>query len=880
MLIKQRRVGSSLAALLVFAAQAAAQETTARFYVSLSGNDQHDGSQKRPWRTLSHAARAAPSGSTVHASGGTFTDTVVVSGKRLRFVGRMNGSGRGPVIKAQPDSAPTIRIGSKLMRVHSAFVATGSKTVLDLENFNIYVNRRYEPHVRIAVVFADGASGSVEDCWFGGDPSPYGYELDHAVATWGRDAKHPSNVDLIGNWIWAAKDSAVSFVGEGVSGKIRKNAFWGSRESKFSSPHVGLAIDGGNSFVIEENSFLNYWPNSPQFRAHAIRIRRGRTGAISIAHNTIEHCDVGIDYESARTKPASIVGNRMANARIGMIVRSSRGRAEGNDFDCWQSLRLANAASFQLHANRYADFATNPGWPREYRAPGMPTVRDSIPVRSSVGFEAALELRMPQGSRPNDLALGDFDGNGSPDVAVANHGTRSIRILFGPAARTLQACKHVDIHLAGKPLFLVGGEFSGSRGLDLAIIDDEARITLLTNDGQGGFAASKAIEVVSNARAHGVTALRLRKANLDARGCDDLAVGLRLATTEGTSDRIVPIAVKASGLELLSATSLRRLGDFAVADLDDNGRDEIIAVDNPAVSQPLSFCQVVIRHDSARTIRQRLNGTMRVTRLEVDSSAKVSWPDETRFALICERPAPALSNFSIDKRQYLSGLGTTKLIEPGCSRLLQVDLQREPNRSHATQSFLVLNPKARKATVFERRYRSRSTSTGKDPSAVASTDLNDDGLPDLVFANRGDDSVSVVLSRAIGFIAIYGSPCAASGNYPYILTHQVPKIGNRDFAINLAAKPQRTAVLFCSIEQRDLKNTCAVLIGTPSASFFTRINDLGRARVAIPIPAHPALIGSDLYFQMIVSEPKGPVLDAFVMSQGLHVRIGDPILNY
>jgi hypothetical protein len=61
------------------------------YYVSRGGSDAHNGSRKKPWRTLAHAAAHAGPGSTVHVASGHYPGPLVLSrngrpGRRIRFV--------------------------------------------------------------------------------------------------------------------------------------------------------------------------------------------------------------------------------------------------------------------------------------------------------------------------------------------------------------------------------------------------------------------------------------------------------------------------------------------------------------------------------------------------------------------------------------------------------------------------------------------------------------------------------------------------------------------------------------------------------------------------------------------------------------------------
>jgi hypothetical protein len=77
-------------------------------YVSRKGSDAHDGSRKRPWRTIAHAATQAGPGTTVHVAPGHYAGPLVLRrngrpGRRIHFVSdtrwgaRITARASGPV---------------------------------------------------------------------------------------------------------------------------------------------------------------------------------------------------------------------------------------------------------------------------------------------------------------------------------------------------------------------------------------------------------------------------------------------------------------------------------------------------------------------------------------------------------------------------------------------------------------------------------------------------------------------------------------------------------------------------------------------------------------------------------------------------------------
>src|SRR5207302_5625939 len=69
----------------------AARPSHADFYVSPTGSDSNNGTAKRPWKTISHAAASVKPGTTVHVAPGEYRENVTSSASgnssdRIRFI--------------------------------------------------------------------------------------------------------------------------------------------------------------------------------------------------------------------------------------------------------------------------------------------------------------------------------------------------------------------------------------------------------------------------------------------------------------------------------------------------------------------------------------------------------------------------------------------------------------------------------------------------------------------------------------------------------------------------------------------------------------------------------------------------------------------------
>src|SRR6516164_3432733 len=101
------------------------------------------------------------------------------------------------------------------------------------------------------------------------------------------------------------------------------------------------------------------------------------------------------------------------------------------------------------------------------------------------------------GSSPWSVAVGDFNGDGTPDLAVANWGSANVSVLLGNRDGSFQAARNFGA--GSRPQSVAVGDFNGDGVQDLAVAnfgpcDDfcvGSSVSVLLGNGDGTFKAAQ-----------------------------------------------------------------------------------------------------------------------------------------------------------------------------------------------------------------------------------------------------------------------------------------------------------------------------------------------------------------------------------------------------
>src|SRR5204863_314996 len=100
-----------------------------------------------------------------------------------------------------------------------------------------------------------------------------------------------------------------------------------------------------------------------------------------------------------------------------------------------------------------------------YGASTSAAIAQTVTAQPQSGFQTAVNYGV--GSGPVSVAVGDFNADGKPDLAVAIYGSANVSVLLGNGDGTFQAA--VDYGVGSFPRSVVAGDFNADGKADLAV---------------------------------------------------------------------------------------------------------------------------------------------------------------------------------------------------------------------------------------------------------------------------------------------------------------------------------------------------------------------------------------------------------------------------
>ena len=293
------------------------------------------------------------------------------------------------------------------------------------------------------------------------------------------------------------------------------------------------------------------------------------------------------------------------------------------------------------------------------------------------------------GTGPQTAAIGDLNGDGIPDVAVASNGSSTVSVLLGKGNGTFQPA--VNYPAGSGATGVAIADFNGDGKRDLAVANVGAgTVSILLNNGDGTFKAKKDTTVM-------FAAFALAAGDFNKDGKQDLAVVSLLGVTVliGNGDGTFKTGV--------SYGTRSGMGNVVVADLNGDG-DLDLAVSNTA-------------SNSISILLGNGNGTFK-TNIDFTADTKSSVQTLAVGDVNGDgKPDIVVANFGCNPCDQPNPLGTIAVLMG--------------NGDGTFQKFV-------------------SYPAGDPVQSVAVGDFNGDGKPDIAYTNFLSFRVSILLNSGNG----------------------------------------------------------------------------------------------------------------------------------
>jgi len=336
------------------------------------------------------------------------------------------------------------------------------------------------------------------------------------------------------------------------------------------------------------------------------------------------------------------------------------------------------------------------------------------------------------GNDPQGIATGDFNGDGIPDIAVANRNDNSVTILLGNGDGTFTLASTVpDVYSAQA---IAVADFNGDGIPDLAVANSGWNgVTILLGNGDGTFKNTNSLLT------SGVLPISVVAGDFNGDGIADLAVANDFSNTVsiflGNGDgtfALGPVIEMGGAPQSLAVGDFNADGklDLAAAVASPNNEMVEILLGNGDGSFTVSSAAMPVGVYPSGIVAADFNGDgkadLAVTIAEANSVAVFLGDGDGTFTAVGASPSTG---------SYPLSMVAADLNADGKPDLIVA------NDGSSTLTILQGNGDGTFTTV------QNSVTTGNSPTSIAVADFNGDGIPDLATANELGNSASVLVTQ-------------------------------------------------------------------------------------------------------------------------------------
>lgn len=363
------------------------------------------------------------------------------------------------------------------------------------------------------------------------------------------------------------------------------------------------------------------------------------------------------------------------------------------------------------------------------------TCSDSIFVMLGIGDGTFGDSRgVPRPPNTGDVAIGDLNGDGKPDLVVTQSYTGFIFVMLGNGDGTFgPPASYPGVSTspyAGDPRLVAFGDANGDGHLDIVVTNpDSATVSLLINNGDGTFAPQQEF-------ATGAYPASALVADINGDGLADIVV----ANSRSATVSILRSVGDGTFLPKVDVDTGTNPYALAVADLNHDGRLDLVTANQASVYPYSSNVSVLLQNSDGtlgpKTQFATADGAQSLVVGDFDGDGVLD------VAVACSYNYARVGTLSLLRGTGDGGLQPS--VEIPCGGVPFGIAAGDLNHDGALDLVAV---STRVASVFLGNGNGTfgaggaEFATGPSPNSVAIGDINGDGKPDLVTADRDGTTI-------------------------------------------------------------------------------------------------------------------------------------------